>query len=114
MTDLVDIIREDFADKKRKRRFIIAGASAAGILLITLGLSRLKPAAPTVDKSAIWMDTVKRGPMLRQVRGPGTLVPEEIRYISAETDGHIEKLVRLPGSTPVQPDTILIEMSNPV
>jgi HlyD family secretion protein len=110
----VDIVREDFAAKKKKRRLVIAAGAAAGILLITLGLSRLKPAAPSVDKSAIWMDTVKRGSMLRQVRGPGTLVPEDIRYISAETDGHIEKLVRLPGGTPVQPDTILIEMSNPV
>jgi HlyD family secretion protein len=110
----VDIVREDIAEKKKKRRIVIAVGAAAGILLITLGLSRLKPAAPSVDKSAIWMDTVKRGPMLRQVRGPGTLVPEDIRYISAETDGHIEKLVRLPGGTPVQPDTILIEMSNPV
>jgi HlyD family secretion protein len=110
----VDIVREDFAEKKKKRRLLIAAATAGGILLITLGLSRLKPAAPRVDKSSIWMDTVKRGSMLRQVRGPGTLVPEEIRYVSAETDGHIEKLVRLPGSTPVQPDTILIEMSNPV
>ena len=110
----MDIVREDFAAKKKKRRLLIAAGSAAGILLITLGLSRLKPAAPSVDKSAIWMDTVKRGSMLRQVRGPGTLVPEDIRYVSAETDGHIEKLVRLPGGTPVQPDTILIEMSNPV
>jgi len=110
----VDIIREDVADKKRKKRLIIAAGSGAVILLITLGLSRLKPAAPTVDKSTVWTDTVKRGPMLRQVRGPGTLVPEEIRYISAATDGRIERLVRLPGSTPVQPDTILLEMSNPV
>jgi HlyD family secretion protein len=110
----VDIVREDFAAQKKKRRLVIAAGAAAGILLITLGLSRLKPAAPSVDKSAIWMDTVKRGSMLRQVRGPGTLVPEDIRFVSAETDGHIEKLVRLPGGTPVQPDTILIEMSNPV
>ncbi|HTY41939.1 MAG TPA: HlyD family efflux transporter periplasmic adaptor subunit [Thermoanaerobaculia bacterium] len=110
----MDIIREDLADKKRKKRLIIAAGSGAVILLITLGLSRLKPAAPTVDKSTVWTDTVKRGPMLRQVRGPGTLVPEEIRYISAATDGRIERLVRLPGSTPVQPDTILLEMSNPV
>ncbi|HTR03774.1 MAG TPA: HlyD family efflux transporter periplasmic adaptor subunit [Thermoanaerobaculia bacterium] len=110
----MDIIREDVADKKRKKRLIIAAGSGAVILLITLGLSRLKPAAPTVDKSTVWTDTVKRGPMLRQVRGPGTLVPEEIRYISAATDGRIERLVRLPGSTPVQPDTILLEMSNPV
>ena len=110
----MDIIREDLAEKKKKRRLVIAAGSAAGILLITLGLSRLKPAAPTVDKSAIWTDTVKRGPMLRQVRGPGTLVPEEIRFISAATEGRVERLVRLPGSTPVQPDSILLEMSNPV
>lgn len=109
----MDILREDLAEKKKKRRVVIAAASAAGILLITLGLSRLKPAAPTVDKSAIWMDTVKRGPMLRQVRGPGTLVPVEIRYISSATDGRVERLVILPGA-PVKPDSILIEMSNPV
>jgi HlyD family secretion protein len=109
----VDIAREDFAEKKKKRRIVIAAASAAGILLITLGLSRLKPAAPAVEKSAIWMDTVKRGPMLRQVRGPGTLVPEEIRFISAATDGRVERLVILPGAV-VKPDSILIEMSNPV
>ena len=109
---VVDILREDIAEKKRKRRVVIAAASAVAILLITLGLSRLKPAAPTVEKSAIWMDTVKRGPMLRQVRGPGTLVPEEIRYISAATEGRVERLVILPGA-PVKPDSILIEMSNP-
>ena len=109
----MDILREDISAQKKKRRIVIAAASAAGILLITLGLSRLKPAAPTVDKSAIWMDTVKRGPMLRQVRGPGTLVPEEIRFISAATDGRVERLVILPGAV-VKPDSILIEMSNPV
>ncbi len=109
----MDIVREDFAEKKKKRRIVIAAASAAAILLITLGLSRLKPAAPSVDKSAVWMDTVKRGPMLRQVRGPGTLVPEEIRFISAATDGRVERLVILPGA-PVKPDSVLIEMSNPV
>ena len=108
----VDIIREDLAQKRRKKRLIIGAASAAGILLITLGLSRLKPAAPTVEKSTVWMDTVKRGPMLRQVRGPGTLVPQEIRFVSAATEGRVERLVILPGA-PVKPDSILIEMSNP-
>lgn len=108
----VDILREDLAQKRRKKRLIIAAASAAGVLLITLGLSRLKPAAPTVEKSTVWMDTVKRGPMLRQVRGPGTLVPQEIRFISAATEGRVERLVILPGA-PVKPDSILIEMSNP-
>jgi len=109
----VDIIREDLSAKRRKRRFLLAGATAAAVLLITLGLSRLKPAAPTVEKGTVWMDTVKRGPMLRQVRGPGTLVPMEIRWISASTEGRIERLVVLPG-TPVQPESILLEMSNPV
>ncbi len=108
----MDILREDFAEKRRRKRIVMAVAGAAAVLLITLGLSRLKPAAPTVEKSTVWMDTVKRGPMLRQVRGPGTLVPEEIRFISALTRGRVERLVVLPGA-PVRPDSILIEMSNP-
>ncbi|HEY2798043.1 MAG TPA: efflux RND transporter periplasmic adaptor subunit [Thermoanaerobaculia bacterium] len=108
----MDIIREDVSEKRRKKRLVLAAAGAVAVLLITLGLSRLKPAAPTVEKSTVWMDTVKRGPMLRQVRGPGTLVPQEIRYISAETNGRVERLVILPGA-PVKPDSILVEMSNP-
>jgi len=108
----VDIIREDVSEKRRKKRLVLAAVGAVAVLLITLGLSKLKPAAPSVEKSTVWMDTVKRGPMLRQVRGPGTLVPEEIRYISAETNGRVERLVILPGA-PVKPDSILIEMSNP-
>jgi HlyD family secretion protein len=108
----VDIIREDLSEKRRKKRIVFAVAGAAAILLITLGLSRLKPAAPTVEKSTVWMDTVKRGPMVRQVRGPGTLVPVEIRWISADTVARVERQVILPG-TPVKPDSILLEMSNP-
>jgi HlyD family secretion protein len=111
----VDIVREGIADQKRRKRIAIAAAGAAAVLLITLGLSRLKPAAPTVEKGTVWMDTVKRGPMLRQVRGPGSLVPESegIRWISASTDGRVERVVILPGA-PVDPDSILLEMSNPV
>ena len=108
----VDITREDLSAQRRKKRLVLAAAGAAAVLLITLGLSRLKPAAPSVDKSTVWMDTVKRGPMLRQVRGPGTLVPQEIRFISAYTEGRVERLVILPGA-PVKPDSILIEMANP-
>ncbi len=110
----MDIIREDISEKKRKKRIVMAAAGAAAILLITLGLSKLKPAAPTVEKSTVWMDTVKRGPMLRQVRGPGSLVVESsgIRVLSSATDGRVERLLLEPGAV-VQPDTVILEMSNP-
>ncbi len=87
----------------------------AGVVLIagvTVGLSQLKPAAPTVEKSSIWMDTVKRGQMLRQVRGNGTLVPEQIQFVQADTDGRVERILVLPGAE-VKPETILLELSNP-
>ncbi len=87
-------------------------AGLALLALITVGLSRLKPAAPTVEKSTVWLDTVKRGEMLRQVRGNGTLVPEEIRWITASSPGRIERLPLLPGVT-VTADTIIVELSNP-
>jgi HlyD family secretion protein len=110
----MDILREDLAKKRRQRRFLIGGAGVLAILLITLGLSRLKPAAPTVDKGTVLVDTVKRGALERQVRGPGSLVPqtEGILQISASTDARVERLFAQPGS-PVSPDTILLEMSNP-
>jgi multidrug efflux pump subunit AcrA (membrane-fusion protein) len=84
----------------------------AAVLLITLGLSRLAPAAPQVEKGSVWIDTVKRGPMLRQVRGLGTLVPEEIRWIPATTEGRVERIVVQPGAT-VKPDTVILVLSNP-
>jgi HlyD family secretion protein len=114
LTLAVDILREDLSVKRRKKRIAMAAAGAAAVLLITLGLSRLKPAAPTVEKSTVWMDTVKRGPMLRQVRGPGSLVVESsgIRVLSAQTDGRVERLLLEPGAL-VQPDTVILEMSNP-
>ncbi len=104
----MDIPRPDVAKKKKARRIICTGA---GLLVITVALSRLEPAAPSVNRATVYMDTVKRGSMLRQVRGPGTLVPEEIRWISARTDGRIERRM-LPGIK-VEADTILLEMSNP-
>src|SRR5262245_15055539 len=109
----MDIVREDFAKKKRQRRILVAGAGVAALLLITLGLSRLEPAAPTVDKATVLVDTVKRGPLERQVRGPGSLVPmtEGILQISAATEARVERLLTQPG-TQVKPDTILLEMSN--
>jgi HlyD family secretion protein len=110
----MDIVREGVVESKRRRRLILAGCAVAAALLLTLGLSRLKPAAPTVEKSTVWVDTVKQGPMLRQVRGPGSLVPEAegIRVIATATDGRIERLLVQPGAV-VEPDTVLLTLSNP-
>jgi len=106
----VDIARPSQARQKRIRRILIASGSLAAVLLITLGLSRLRPAAPLVENP--WIDTVKRGPMVRQVRGLGTLVPEEVRWIPAISEGRVERLVILAG-TPVKADTVILELSNP-
>ncbi|HYV18807.1 MAG TPA: HlyD family efflux transporter periplasmic adaptor subunit [Verrucomicrobiae bacterium] len=108
----MDIARPSQAGKKKKLRIIYGGVGILAILLVTLGLSKLKPAAPTVERGSVWIDTVKRGPMLRQVRGLGTLVPEEIRWIPAETTGRVEKIVLRPG-TPVKADTVILVLSNP-
>ena len=100
------------ARNKKIRRFIIAGVVVVVVGVVTLALSRLKPAAPTVDRGAAYIDAVKRGPMVRQVRGLGTLVPEDIRWIPAATDGRVERIIVHPG-TPVTPDTIILELVNP-
>jgi HlyD family secretion protein len=110
---MVDIPRPSQARKKRIRRALYGTAAAVVIILITVGVSRLKPAAPSVDAATVWIDTVKRGPMLRQVRGSGTLVPEEIRWIPATTQGRVERILLRPGAT-VTPDTVILELSNPV
>jgi HlyD family secretion protein len=107
----MDVPREGVAAKKRKRRIIIIAASALGLILATIAISRLKPAVPSVDRSTVWIDTVKRGPMVRQVRGLGTLVPEDIRWIAAATEGRVEKIIVWPG-THVEPDTVIFEMSS--
>jgi HlyD family secretion protein len=86
--------------------------SLLAVVLISVGVSRLKPAAPSVDRATVWIDTVKRGSMLRQVRGSGTLVPEEIRWIPATTQGRVERLLLRPGAT-VHPDTVILELTNP-
>jgi len=110
---MVDIARSPDVKRKKKVRRIIYGASALlVIILITVGVSRLKPAAPSVDRATVWIDTVKRGPMLRQVRGSGTLVPEEIRWIPSTTAGRVEVILLRPGAI-VRPDTVIVEMSNP-
>src|SRR6185503_8281785 len=100
---------------KRKRTITRTLYGIGGVTIlaaITVGLSHLKPAAPSVSRSTVWIDTVKRGPMLRQVRGLGTLVPEEVRWIPSATEGRVERIVIQPG-TVVQADSIVLELSNP-
>jgi HlyD family secretion protein len=110
---MVDIARSSDVIRKKKIRRILYGVGfLAVIILITVGVSRLKPAAPSVDRATVWIDTVKRGPMLRQVRGSGTLVPEEIRWIPATTQGRVERIILRPGAT-VTPTTVILELSNP-
>jgi len=108
----MDVPRKGVAAKKRKRRIIIIAASALGLIAATIAISRLKPAVPSVDRSTVWIDTVKRGPMVRQVRGLGTLVPEDIRWIPANTEGRVEKIIIWPG-TKVEPDSVVLELSSP-
>jgi len=108
----MDVPRVGVAAKKRKRRIIIIAACALGLILATIAISRLKPAVPSVDRSTVWIDTVKRGPMVRQVRGLGTLVPEDIRWIPANTEGRVEKINIWPG-TRVEPDSVILELTSP-
>src|SRR2546427_1911724 len=100
---------------KRRRTLTrtLHGVGAVTVLAaITVGLSRLKPAAPSVARATVLVDTVKRGPMVRQVRGLGTLVPEEIRWIPAATEGRVERILIKPG-TAVKPESVILELSNP-
>jgi len=108
----MDIARPSNVRKKRIRRALYAGAGLVAVVLVSVGLSRLKPAAPTVERAVVWPDTVKRGPMVRQVRGLGTLTPEDIRWIPATTQGRVENIILRPG-TPVKANSIILELSNP-
>src|SRR6266542_6569806 len=107
----MDIARPDNRRKKRRRTILLVVAGTITLVLVTVGLSRLGPALPTIDGPA-FTDTVKRGEMLCEVRGNGTLVPEEIRWITATSPGRVEKILLLPGVT-VEPHTVLVELSNP-
>src|SRR5579862_2228918 len=108
----MDIPRKGAARGRLIRRLAIGVVLAIAIPAVTIGLRRLQPAAQSVERATVWPDTVKRGEMLRQVRGLGTLVPEDILTIPATTDGRIDKQILLPG-TPVKADTLLLELSNP-
>jgi len=108
----MDISRPDLARKKKLRQALYAVTAVLVVAVVTLGVSRLEPAAPRVDRDTIYLDTVQRGPLVRQVRGTGTLVPEQIRWIPATTDGTVERIVIRPGAL-VVPDTVILELSNP-
>jgi HlyD family secretion protein len=108
----MDIPRPNAAKEKRRKRIITASIIAVALIGVTFALSRLKPAAPTVERNLVWIGEVKRGPMVRQVRGLGTLVPEEIRWIAARTDGRVDRIVLRPGAI-VTPDSVILVLSNP-
>jgi HlyD family secretion protein len=110
---MVDIARSPEVKRKKKIRQILYGVvGLLAIVVISVGVSRLRPAAPGVDRATVWIDTVKRGPMTRQVRGSGILTPENIRWIPATTSGRVERLVLRPGAQ-VTPTSVILEMSNP-
>jgi HlyD family secretion protein len=110
----MDIARPEFRRQKLRRQIVWAAAGCLLLVAVTIGVSRLKPAAPEVERSTVWTDTVKRGSMLRQVRGLGSLIPSQefTRQIPAETEATVVRIRMLPG-TQVKAETILIEMSNP-
>src|SRR5688572_7788206 len=109
---MVDIARPSQARKKKIRRILYISVAVIVVAGISLGVSKLKPAAPTVDRAVVWIDAVKRGSMLRNVRGSGTLVPEDIRWVNTQTSGRVERIVLRPGAQ-VTPDTVILELTNP-
>src|SRR6202451_2899540 len=110
----MDVARPEFKTRKRRRQMLVLVPLVVGVVAVSVAVSRLKPAAPAVERGTVWTDTVKRGPLLRQVRGLGTLVPtqEAVRQIPAETEATVVRILMLPGSQ-VKADTILLEMSDP-
>src|SRR5206468_7438740 len=108
----MDIARPEFKERKRRRQIIMVAVIVVAVVAVSAFVYRLKPAAPSVEKQTVWTDTVKRGSMLRQVRGMGTLVPEEIRWIPAANEGRVERILVLPGKV-IKADTVLLELSNP-
>ncbi len=96
----------------KHRRYVQGGIAAGAVILLTVFLTSLKPAAPTVDRATLWVDSVRRGEMVREVRGPGTLVPEHIRFITALAAGRVDRVLAQPGQH-VKPETVLLDLSNP-
>ncbi|MCP4901338.1 MAG: HlyD family efflux transporter periplasmic adaptor subunit [bacterium] len=108
----MDVARTGVVEQKRRKRWMLAAAATVAVVLVTVVIAGLEPAAPSVDRDTLWIGTVEQGEMLRQVRGHGTLVPENIRWIPAPSVGTIERIAVQPGAQ-VQPEDILLELSNP-
>ncbi len=111
----MDIARPDIKARKNRRRFVIIAIALVVMAAAATAVMRLKPASPTVERSSLYTDTVKRGPMVRQVRGNGTLVPREdkIRQIPAQTEATVIRILMLPGSR-VKADSVLVELGDPL
>jgi HlyD family secretion protein len=107
----MDIARPSQLRRKRIRRAVSIGLAVVVLAAVSAALSRLQPAAPTVEAATLWPDTVKRGPMVRQVRGLGTLVPEDIRWIPATTEGRVERIALRPG-TRVSAESVILVLTN--
>jgi HlyD family secretion protein len=108
----MDIARPELKQRKRRRQWLVGGIVVLLVMAAAAGLMALGPAVPSVERSSVLVDTVKRGELLREVRGPGTLVPKEIRWIAAETSARVEHVLVKPGAA-VEPDTVILELSNP-
>ena len=100
----------DVAKRKKAKRILFSVATLIVVVFVTVVLAKLKPAAPTVERATVWHDVVKRGEMLRSVRGPGTLVPEDIRWITATTEATVDRIVTLPSPDVLKPDTVILEL----
>lgn len=108
----MDIARPDLAKKKRRKMTLYVGIGVAVVVIATIAISSLKPAAPAIDRNLVWVDTVKRGPMVRQVRGIGSLVPENIRVVTSRSAGRVDRIILRAGA-PVTPDSVIVELANP-
>ena len=108
----MDILRPDLKSRAHRRRLTYAALAVAALVLAGMALASLKPAAPSVDRASLWLDTVKRGQMLREVRGPGTLVPKSIRWIAADAPARVEHILVKPGAV-VAADTVILRLANP-
>lgn len=110
---MVDIVRDPAILKRKRIRQVLAGAVAIGVVIaISVALARMEPAAPTVERATLLTDTVQRGSFVREVRGLGTLVPEDTRWLPAETDGRVERILLRPGAV-VAANSVILELSNP-